>query len=797
MTVPKTMTCSRLSVGGLLVLALVATSCDRNGRPLAPPRYGATHSGSRSNDGTAESAVGRGSHRTSERYWEVIERGEVPDDSPVRVALLVGCTKYYRKDLHRFRDLQGPANDVALMRRVLVDRFGFPPSHVVELSESAGGHQTPTREHIRSAFVELAKMAQQYGDQLEIVVLLSGHGSHQPDNDGDVERDFEPDGLDETFLPADIGRWDAARRTVANAIVDDDLRRWSRAITDAGAFLWVIVDACHSGTMLRGSEEDEIVRHVLPEELGVPAEEMAEASRGNRSVERRGERETGQWEVASGSGEFVAVYAAQPHELAPERRPYNSDDTRRFGLLTYTVCSILAQAATPLTYRELVSRVRRQYLQWGRRMGPTPLVEGPAQNRFVLGAGRRRPAWTLSQHHGGSGWQVDAGQLHGMSRGTILEVFPPPGSEGADQAVGYVEVVSPEMFTSRVRPVAYGGKDEPGSSDLHDGARCRIAFIDYGDLKLKVTVDQTAVKGISERERAARERRVAELVDCVRRGAERPGSIFRWVDTMEEAVWVVQLRQGRSVLLPAEAAALVDPLPEDVPVMPLESSKLEDDLTAKLQRIARAQNLVSLAATFTERIDSLGTSDTRASVDIRMFKLRDKSDRSGTRIADHGEDIELRHGERVVWEISNTGSEVLDVCLLFIDSRFGIEPVFPRPNRTADNRLAPGQSVRTTAAWINAYKSSGVEHVVAIATVAREIPVDFTVLLQPTLETVRGSAATGSRTPLGQLLLRACHAESTTRGLDMDDVTEYQMKLLYWHVLSPGSQLPMKKGDDG
>jgi len=46
-----------------------------------------------------------------------------------RLALLVGCTKY-DKLAERFQ-LQGPANDVVMMRALLTERFGFADQDIV------------------------------------------------------------------------------------------------------------------------------------------------------------------------------------------------------------------------------------------------------------------------------------------------------------------------------------------------------------------------------------------------------------------------------------------------------------------------------------------------------------------------------------------------------------------------------------------------------------------------------------------------------------------------------------------
>ena len=54
-------------------------------------------------------------------------------------------------------------------------------------------------------------------------------------------------------MPADIGPWDRTTERVENAIRDDELADWLGRIRAKGASVWLIVDSCHSGGMMRGA----------------------------------------------------------------------------------------------------------------------------------------------------------------------------------------------------------------------------------------------------------------------------------------------------------------------------------------------------------------------------------------------------------------------------------------------------------------------------------------------------------------------------------------------------------------
>ncbi len=184
-----------------------------------------------------------------------------------KIALLVGCTKYDKLAENFW--LHGPGNDVVLMRKVLTERFGFADRDIVTLAEGPRAAGRPTRANIQRQFDRLAREARP-GDQ--IVIVLGGHGSQQPDQ----EPFDEPDGLDETFLPCDAGPWDGSKLAVHNAIIDDEMEVWTRAITDKGAALFLILDSCHSGTMARDIDPVEVLREI-PEGKLVPLDVLQKA----------------------------------------------------------------------------------------------------------------------------------------------------------------------------------------------------------------------------------------------------------------------------------------------------------------------------------------------------------------------------------------------------------------------------------------------------------------------------------------------------------------------------------------
>src|SRR5205814_3328337 len=128
----------------------------------------------------------------------------------------------------------------------------------------------PPRANIEREFRKLAKTA---AEGQQVVVLLAGHGSRQPEPPGQPR---EPDGMDEIFLPADVANWKDAQQRLAGAVIDDEIGDWLKAITDKKTYVWVVFDCCHSESMDRDWNLVEVAREILPSEL-VPEREIAAA----------------------------------------------------------------------------------------------------------------------------------------------------------------------------------------------------------------------------------------------------------------------------------------------------------------------------------------------------------------------------------------------------------------------------------------------------------------------------------------------------------------------------------------
>ena len=328
-------------------------------------------------------------------FWAAVPAPAAPQ------ALLVGVSGY--PSLPEARRLRGPRNDVPLMRDAL-QRAGMPPEGIVLLADGVPGSAgLPTRGAILAALAALAARAEP-GDW--VVVYFSGHGSQQPQPPvpPGSSRYREPDGLDEIFLPYDIGRWDGRIGSVQGALVDDEIGVALAAIGVRGARVWAIFDTCHAGDMARawhGAQPGRTYRAVPPEALGVPLRHPARVTGAGHLApvaQPSGRRATAATPASAGPVLFYASHPDEPAAEEPLPEP-NAGPTaggpgaaraagasaagsaaplKVYGYFTWLIAQELGPLASPAgrpstTLAALADRVAQRYAS---RPYPTPLFEG-------------------------------------------------------------------------------------------------------------------------------------------------------------------------------------------------------------------------------------------------------------------------------------------------------------------------------------------------------------------------------------------------------------------------------------
>ncbi len=150
---------------------------------------------------------------------------------------------------------------------------------------------------------------------------------------------------------------------------------------------------------------------------------------------------------------------------------------------------MLGESRRPLTYTELVQRVQAEYAASG-RLFPTPQIEGQDKDKLIFSdtTPPERPRILLSRDED-QNWRIDAGQLAGLTPGSLLAVFPIAGAEADDQPLGYVKVIEAGLgaTAAMVDPCAF--RDLPAPTGLVPGMRCRIQYVDLDTPPLRIAVD--------------------------------------------------------------------------------------------------------------------------------------------------------------------------------------------------------------------------------------------------------------------------------------------------------------------
>jgi hypothetical protein len=368
-------------------------------------------------------------------------------------------------------------------------------------------------------------------------------------------------------------------------------------------------------------------------------------------------------------------------------------------------------------------------------------------------------------------WLVSAGQLHGCTEGSILAVRElNSGSEA--QTIGFIQVIEAGLGESKVKPCTY--RDKPLNPALPIGGLCRLVYVDYGDHRLRVAFDEEASRGSA----------VAPIREMISNLADEKSTPITLVDRPDEADWILMNRAASS----QSADWVVAPRSEAIEARGLNSSTerpaiqfsmdpgIPTKATETFQSIARASALLGLAAKFgCEANEGL--------------KLEYEVTYRGVGASEPGlvsvdRPAKLPAGGKIQIKLKNNGRESVDFTLLFVDSLFGVHPIFPR-TYSVDNRLPPGKQFETKSMTVTA-NTVGREHVVLIAVPAHSVPKNFVFLAQPTLELAKREKdlQRGGRPdqPLDQFLEFVAYRSGDARGMDTELATNPVVQVRSWIV---------------
>lgn len=666
-------------------------------------------------------------------------------------ALLVGVSKY--PSLAEELQLVGPANDVKLVRELL-QKKGFSDDHVQVLADGLPQAGDPTRQNIIAGLDKIVAQAKR-GDF--VYLHFAGHGSQQPSSKDKVPP--EPDGLDEIFLPRDIGKWNDSTSAVDNALVDSDMNPYITKLRNKGAFVWAVFDSCHSGTMTRGLvPEDVHFRQVEPESLGIPHKAMEAAEKEAPKTRGGPPQKTGILGEGSsdgvGKGGFVAFYAAGTIEKAPEMRlPQGEPGREPHGLFSYVLAETL-EKYQGITYRQLGQQVHQRYASLGMKT-PTPLWEGTALDAPVFGVEAQAAVkqWPLRINKGEL--SIGAGSLQQFSEGAIFAVVPTAVSPDKE-IIGYLRGDKLTPLSSIVNPVEYGGKKALSPDQLKAGQYVRLVDPNLR-LSLRVALppqpplprlnkkDPPSPKSDSALEKVARQL----IKDFRAKPVE--GIRIEWVESGKEADLRLLLSDNKLWLLSPDGQWVKEgPSKTHSIDLNVPKDKLNEKIIESFQRISKATNLLRVASFFGNK-DSVGVAK---GLEVKATLI--KKDGGARAPLDIAVLPEFHDGDQVEFVFHNKGRVMVDVTALYFDSEYGITAMYPDPGRL--NRIEIDAKDKVTI-QINA-DTTGTERLMIIAVDAQPetTPSDFSFLEQPSLDRTRGYLSSTD------VLFRETGFGVTTRG---------------------------------
>jgi len=662
-------------------------------------------------------------------------------------ALIVAASDYPNLDPKYW--LKGPKNDEALIRDYLLHNapVKFEPQNVVALG-SGEGLQLGTHQAILDNLTKLASETKA-GDF--VYLHFSGHGSQQPA----LSDKAEADGRDEVFLSADTEMAPKDNPSFfPNVLTDDEVSGALKAIRKTGAFVWIVFDSCHSGTMTRGAPSDDLTadRKIDPADLGIPDSAFTQpaavdaAESNDRAIPMAAGAIGGDDGADDPSmGGLVAFFAAQTSEPTQEHgfTVAQADGTTAdipYGIFSYSIFSSLAKNPNQ-TYRQLAQSVLADYASQN-LLRPTPLFEGKL-DAPVFGSADAATAeqWPTTAAPDGT-LTISAGQLHGLAAGTKLLLLPTP-SASDDQAIGLMEVKAATELRSTVVPSSDDKHPAIDVAAVPKGAYVRLQQVSY-PFELTVSKPDPATTD------AAQAAAVSAALDTIMadKGAQLK---LRVVDAGEAADvklavlsddQVAKLSPVATVqktsydptpklwLLPATGEVSLLPTKE-APSLPLPTAATARDasfgktLESNLVTIFRATGLskLSQASTFKPKDFSL------------TFGLQEAGSDQVAAMDPTSTPI-IRPGDRLHVDLTNSSGKPLDLNVLYIDHNYGITLL-------CQSHLAPGDHLFQPMADISD-TDAGTERIVAVLNESGKDLTDLSFLTQPGLPTrTRGAGDEG------------------------------------------------------
>lgn len=326
--------------------------------------------------------------------WHGVSEGRMPSipvscsspsvletDGHRRLALIVGIDEYKKRNIKK---LGGSVSDAKRMYEVLIGKrgYGFDSRNVCLLT-----NQLATVDMFKKSFHNLLINHAKPGD--EVLIYFSGYGSMVKDRNGD-----EADGYDETLVFHD------SRTRGVHDITDDDFHNLLSSLQTKR--ITVILDASHSGTVLRSNNESVMARFQEPETI--PREKTG--------IDQVGETDGSVSFLSRDIPGLVGLVAADASTTAIEIDGH--------GVLTDALFTVLSKPPnTSLTYAQMLSDVK---VLVSAKSSQIPELQGDISKVFFSNTnGHDAAAFEISQVE--PVLRVTGLMLPSLQRGAELRVY--------------------------------------------------------------------------------------------------------------------------------------------------------------------------------------------------------------------------------------------------------------------------------------------------------------------------------------------------------------------------------------
>ncbi len=310
-------------------------------------------------------------------------------------------------------DLEGPANDMKVLAEILGNKYGFSRNQILRLHGPEA-----TRKAILDALAGLKKRA---GKDKIVVFAFAGHGSYR-DNPVEANR------RDETICPVDRGEQGGGE------ILDDELNTYFGAILERHALLTVLVDACHSGSLLKDVPAGTRFRFAPPSQTHQQQNPpQTSASLGTDKLER-----------------LVFLAAAQEDQLAGETFFSGKQGPRgNHGKFSHALLYALENAKPGQSWSQLAFFIKKQVRARSHHQNPVFIGN---LDRQVFGKHLVRTQ-APTRVTGVSARQivVDRGKMGGITEKSLLAVYSPIAPDSKVGLKGYYKVNECEVRSATAR----------------------------------------------------------------------------------------------------------------------------------------------------------------------------------------------------------------------------------------------------------------------------------------------------------------------------------------------------------